>query len=263
VVHFHEVYSLLHWFGPARLLRPSQPSFLTYHGYEMCYPVPLRARLYRRLAARLVRDYIAVGSYLARWFRLRPKFVTYGAVTPPQSRVAPATPQRAVFIGRLAHDTGIDIYLRGLGILRRQHGRVLPLTVCGDGPLREEMELLAAQESIDATFVGLAPDPAPYLSQAGVAFASGYLAMLEAMAHRRPVLGVYHTPVKADYLQSMPGAGETFVTAGSPLEVADQLDLLLSGQRDPNQQIEAAFQFAADQSWSRLAQMYLDLWESA
>ena len=262
LIHFHDVYSLLHWFGPARFLCLSRPSFLTYHGYEMLHPIPFRARFYRQLATRLVRGYITVGDYLNRWFRLRPQAVTYGAVTLPPRVAPPSTSPSAVFVGRLDHDTGIDIYVRGLGLLQRQHNRSLPLTVCGDGPLREEIEMLAKEESIDATFVGFTSDPAPYLSRASIVLASGYLAMLEAMAHRRPVLSVYHTPVKADYLHSMPGAGKTFTISGSPQELAGQLDVLLSGQRDISPQIEAAFRFAADQSWGKLAQMYIRLWES-
>ena len=262
VIHFHEVYSLLHWFGPTRFLCPSRPFFLTYHGYEMRYPVPLRARFYRRLATGLVRGYIAVGDYLSRWFRLRPQEITYGAVTLPQRVTPPTTPPSTVFVGRLDTDTSIEIYIRGLGLLQRQYNLALPFTVCGDGPLRQDMEKLAEKEAVETTFIGLTLDPSPYLFQASVIFASGYLAMLEGMAHLRPVLSAYHTPVKADYLRSMPGAGDNFCIVDSLQDLCDQLHKLLTGQWDPSPQIEAAFQFAADQSWSKLAQMYTRLWGS-
>jgi glycosyltransferase involved in cell wall biosynthesis len=261
VLHFHDVYALLHWFGPARLLCPGKQFYLTYHGYEMCYPIPHRATFYRWLAQRWVSGSICVGHYLTKWFHLQPQAATYGAVTVPPGLVASPAEPRAVFVGRLASDTGLDIYLRGLGLLKRQFRLTLPLTVCGDGPSRSELEKLARNEGVQADFVGFVPEPTQYLSQASIALVSGYLAMLEAMAHRRPVFSVYHTPVKADYLRMVPGAEQMFAIASGPEELAAQLAALLSGQHDPSKQLEQAYKFAARHSWARLTETYIGLWD--
>ena len=43
LIHFHGVYAMLRWSGPALLMARSKPRFLTFHGYEMRYPIYLRA----------------------------------------------------------------------------------------------------------------------------------------------------------------------------------------------------------------------------
>jgi glycosyltransferase involved in cell wall biosynthesis len=116
------------------------------------------------------------------------------------------------------------------------------------------------EEGIEGEFMGFVPDPGAYLSDASVALTSGYLAMLEAMAHRRPVFSVYHTPVKADYLQLMPGAGELFTVAADADQLAVQLRAALLGRHDLRRQVKQAFEFASRQTWSTLADAYEELW---
>lgn len=260
VIHFHDVYALLHWFGPARLLCPGKPIFLTFHGYEMLHPVPLRARIYRKLASRLVRGIICVGHYLVRWFGLRPDAVTYGAVSLPGGDLPARERPMAVFLGRLSRDMSPEIYLRALGMLRRDYGVVLPLKVCGDGPLRAVMEEVASREGVEAEFLGWVRDPLPHLRGATVAFVSSYLAMLEAMAHRLPIFAVYGGPVKADYLRMIPGAEGLFRMASTPDELAWQLARALSGGEELQGQLERAYRFASEHTWARLAETYLRLW---
>ena len=260
LIHFHDVYALIHWFGPVRLLCPGKPVYLTYHGYEMRWPVPHRARLYRRLAERVVRGAICVGHYLATWFGLQPQAVTYGAVTLPEELDPPPPRPQAVFVGRLAPDTGVDVYLQGLGLLAREYGLHLPLVVCGEGPWRGAMEDTAAAGGLDVTFEGAVPDPGPYLARASLVFAPGYLAMLEAMAHRRPVVSVYNSPVRADYLRSMPEPERILSIAGEAGELAAVLARMLSAPADLAAQVEAAYRFASRWTWASLAQTYVDLW---
>ncbi|NLF01693.1 MAG: glycosyltransferase family 4 protein [Anaerolineales bacterium] len=259
IVHCHDVYALLGWLGPARLFC-RRPPYLTFHGYEMRYPVPFRARLFRWLAARLSADSLCVGHFLVKWFGLQPRAVTYGAVTLPTQVPPPPEPSRALFVGRLAEDTGLDVSLRALGRLRRERGAAPPLTVCGDGPLRSPLERLAAAEGVAADFVGAVPNPERYLAGASLVLTSGYLAMLEAMAWRRPVFSVYHTPVKADYLRMVPGAEGLFAIAGDSDALVDQLAAALANPSALAAQIERAQSFAAEHSWPRLAALYRDLW---
>lgn len=261
IIHFHGVYTALHWFGPLYSLCLNKPRYLTFHGYEMRYPIPRRARLYRWLAAHLVHGSICIGHFLIKWFNLRPCAVTYGAVTMPATITPPPPEPHGVFVGRLDKDTGLDIYLRGLGILRREHSLCLPLTVCGDGPLRGHLERLASSESVRVNFVGLTAHPEQYLAKATIALASGYQSMLEAMVCRLPVFSVYHTPVKADYLRMVPNASRMFAIAGTPRELAVQLSDFLSNPQAHDRQLEQAYQFAARHTWSQLAETYTRLWE--
>ncbi|MCU0610159.1 MAG: glycosyltransferase family 4 protein [Candidatus Eisenbacteria bacterium] len=259
IIHFHGVYSLLHWTGPSLALSSHRPRFMTYHGYEMRIPVQRRARLYHDMAERLTRGSLCIGHFLVRWLGIHPTVVTYGACTAPE--LVPAAPEAhsAAFVGRLAPDTGLDIYLRGLGLLRNHHGIDIPLTVCGDGPWRATLEQLARDEGIRATFHGFIPDPGPIIESSTLVLTSGYLSMLETMVRRRPLFTVYHNPVKEDYLKLMPQASELFLTAPDPATFADQA-LRVIAQGPSAQMLEQAHCFAAAHTWEALAQHYLLLW---
>jgi glycosyltransferase involved in cell wall biosynthesis len=259
-IHFHGIYPLLHWFGPGHLLCPKMRRYLTCHGYEMRYPIPPRARFYRWLGTRLVRGSMCVGHFLVPWFGLRPQFVTYGATRSPEEIPAPPEMPRAVFVGRLAPDTGIDIYVRGLGLLQRQHALALPLIVCGDGPLRPAIETLAQEEGVEAAFLGFVSNPQANLAQGTMAFVSGFLAILEAAALRRPVFSVYHNPVKESYLRGIPGAEEMLHIASSPTELSGQLADHLCHPAQAAAMVDRAAAFAATWTWDRLADDYLRLW---
>jgi glycosyltransferase involved in cell wall biosynthesis len=225
----------------------------------MVVPVPKRARFYRTVAARITQGSICVGHYLTRWFDLHPDAVTYGAASIPSASVPPA-PLKVLYVGRLAEDTGIDIYIEGLGILRRQHGVDLPLVVCGDGPKRDASEALARQQGIQTDFVGFQPAPERFFSDCSIVFASGYLAILEAMAYRRPVFSVCHNPVKSDYLRLMPEADRILTVAESPENLAALLKEWCDGSLDHEKKVERAYEFAREQSWSRLVETYERVW---
>jgi hypothetical protein len=122
------------------------------------------------------------------------------------------------------------------------------------------MEVLAYEEGIHANFLGFVADPTPYLAQASVAFASGYLAILEAMAWRLPIFSVYHNPVKESYLRDLPGAEEMLHLAGSPAELADQLGDHMRHPDRTTPMLDRATAFAVTWTWDRLADDYLRLW---
>lgn len=272
LIHFHDVYALIHWFGPAILMAPKKPRFLTFHGYEMRYPIPNRAKLYRYLAGKLVSASICVGHYLVKWFKIRTETITYGAVTQPEIKPIqgsglgfeewasiPSKPV-ATFIGRLASDTGLDIYIKGLGLLRREHDLDIRILICGDGPSRSSLDELSKREGVKARFIGAVSDPSPYIRHASLVFTSGYLSMLEAMICHRPVFTVFHTPIKSDYLSHFPDAEDLFSIASSPEKLAAEVLSFLSKLDEGARQVERAYNFAVQQTWSKLAEQYLALW---
>lgn len=258
LIHCHDVYALLHWLGPMRWLVPRTPVYLTYHGYEMAYPIPRRAWWYRWVSRYLVQDSLAIGHFIGQWFPVRPRFTTYGAVTLPEHPAPLPDEPRALFVGRLAEDTGLELYLRGVGLWQRQTGRVLPVTVCGDGPLRPQLIQLAQAENVQADFFGWVADPTPYWQTATMAFVSGYLAMLMAMAYRRPVLSVYHTPVKESYLRLMSESAQIIRVASNPIQIKQTIQEWVDLW--PDDQIAAAYSFACHHSWADLAALYEQLW---
>jgi hypothetical protein len=122
------------------------------------------------------------------------------------------------------------------------------------------MEALAREEDVIATFLGFVVDPTEYLVQGSVAFVSGYLTILEAMAWRRPVFSVYHNPVKESYLRTIPGAEGALHIAGSPTELAGQLLDYIRCPPRATAMLDRAAALAATWTWDRLADDYLRLW---
>jgi len=76
------------------------------------------------------------------------------APPPPEFR-----PPHLLCLGRLAEEKGIDVALRAFARLRPRHPDAV-LTVAGDGPVRAELEQLAASLGIDGAvrFTGFVPD---------------------------------------------------------------------------------------------------------
>jgi hypothetical protein len=147
-------------------------------------------------------------------------------------------------------------------MLQEDHGICLPLTVCGDGPERESAELTARDLKAPVTFLGFEAAPEQLYRQSSVAFVSGYLAMLEAMARRRPVFSVFHSVVKSDYLSLMPEADRLFTISSSAAHLAERLKRFIADDPLFTAQIDRAFAFARACTWAALAETYESLWLS-
>ncbi|MGD9518188.1 MAG: glycosyltransferase family 4 protein [Armatimonadota bacterium] len=257
-VHTHDAYPFLKYYLPYRFRWPRTPVFVTFHGYEG-YPIPLEAKILRRLVLRLTRGSICVGAFIPKWYGFRCDLVTHGGVDAPPER--PPIGDGAVFAARLEPDTGLRHYLEALRLLREQYGLSLRLDVYGDGSLRGEAEQFAASAGLNVVFHGSVPDVMPYLIRARFAFVSGLLAMLEAMAAGSLVVATYDNPLKEDYLRLFPGARYAVISA-SPLETAAQLHRLLQSPAKVESVVEEAFQYARAQTWARVADLYACLYRS-
>lgn len=258
IVHCHDAYSFYHFYLPYRLLCPRVPVFITFHGYEG-YPIPRSAIRLRRWAARWARGTIAVGAFIESWYGTRADAITYGGVDVPAGP-PPEPGNRAVFIGRIEPDTSLRVYLQALALLEQEHSLCLPLDVCGEGRLRAELEQYARARSLQVRWHSAVPDPQAYLLRARFAFVSGYLSILQAMAAGRLVCAVHENPLKADYLTTFPGAPYMLI-AGDASELACRLSAHLRDPRLALAHVQAARRFAANTSWQRVGQLYLELYD--
>jgi glycosyltransferase involved in cell wall biosynthesis len=256
LVHTHDAYPFLKYYLPYRFSHPFLPVVVTFHGYEG-YPIPWEARLLRRLVLGLTRDRLCAGAFIPRWYHFDCDLITHGGTDAPAQR--PPLGEGAVFVGRLEPDTGFLQYLEALALLKAETGACPELQVIGDGSLRAAGEALAREASLPATFHGRLADPGPSLRQARYALVSGYLAILDAMAAGSLVLALHDNPLKHDYLRLFPGAS-LMVVAASPRELADWLTALGSDPASEERLAAAAFDFAATQSWDRVADLTLDLY---
>jgi glycosyltransferase involved in cell wall biosynthesis len=269
VVHCHDLYSYLRFVAPVWAFAhgpltardhasQAPPVFVTFHGYEG-YPIPRGARwLRRRLAARAAGT-ICVGEFICRWYDHPCDAISYGGVDAPRDRVRDPDPDApALYVGRLAADTSIMGYLEALRRLR-QRGHDISLVICGEGPLRDQVVEFAAEHDVDVTLRGWIAEPAAELRDCRFAFVSGYLSIMEAMAYRRLACALYDNPLKRDYLELFPGAANMIIADG-PGSLAAALLRHIESPPATRATLDAAEAFARQQTWRRVAALYLDLY---
>jgi glycosyltransferase involved in cell wall biosynthesis len=261
LIHFHGSYPFFHWFFPFRLIYPVKPMFITYHGCGMVVP-PIRGEKIRnRFTQYFMRGNICIGNFLEKWHRLKPTFVSYGGVNIP-SDLPSSREKSAVYVGRLDEDTGVELYLQALSILKEKHDLEIPLTVCGDGAMRTKLEVYCSDQGINAIFKGFVDNPLDYLVRSQFAFVSGYLSILEAMASECFVFSVYKNRIKEDYLKLFPGADQKMTINSDSIQLAENIKEAWNHGETFRLLAEHGRDFACDQSWDRLAKTYLKLWEN-
>jgi glycosyltransferase involved in cell wall biosynthesis len=259
IVHCHDAYSFLHFYLPSCWLPPRRPVFATFHGYER-YPIPREAIRRRRFVRRRVRNALCMGDFICRWYDTSCYAVSYGGVDPVADPPPLPSEPSALFVGRLAEDTSILLYLEALAVLRADYGRRLRLTIVGDGPLRPIAERYAEAQGLWTRFLGAMEDPAPLFGEAQFAFVSGYLAIWQALAHRRLVFALYDNDLKRDYLEGFPDARGTLVIADAPAELAARLSEFLGDPEAAAERVERGTRLAAENTWERVAETYLSMY---
>jgi len=147
-------------------------------------------------------------------------------------------PADAVVVGtaiRLAENKGLDVLLRGFSVAHQQ--APCKLVVVGDGPLRGQLELLAADLGVadDVEFVGMQSDPTPYYDAMdifanAVPVGSGSMALLEAMVRGVPGVITFGGPEEA----VVDGVTGLSVQPGNAAELGEALLKLI---RDKNTRI--------------------------
>ncbi|MCX7014575.1 MAG: glycosyltransferase family 4 protein [Candidatus Sumerlaeota bacterium] len=261
LIHCHDSYPFALWYLPFRFLLFWKRVYVTFHGYEGNVP-PLRQDVWlRRVTEWLTRGNICVGDYIQKWYGTKADYITYGAIDPP-GRTPPSpdfAAPRLCFLGRLAKDTGILTYLEALSYLKTK-GMQFLLAVCGDGVLRSACEELARRNGLSVEFHGAVERPEEHLAACDVALVSGYLAILEAMAHGRLVLAVYDNELKRDYLEGVRRAGGHFLMAGGAGEAASHLERLPAHPEEALAMAGRGASWARGQTWAKLTDMYLQLW---
>lgn len=244
LVQIHDVFI---WYLPLRLWFWSLPVVTTWHGWEGIFPVPKKNIWYRQLGNWLSTRSIAVGHYLTKYYRVKANEIIYGAVTSPTK--LPKKKSLLLYVGRLDYDTGLPVLLQALS----QKAWNGPVIFCGDGLLREQAELFGKVKG----FV----DPRPYLKQARVVFAGGYLSVLEALAYRCMVVAAENNTLKKDYYRLAPFARWVNLVS-QPTELARQLKSFNRSSKKINRRLDEGQQWASKQTWQWLTNKYLKLYST-
>ncbi len=232
IIHVHDV---MYWLYPYKLLHPFKKIFITFHGWEGIYPIPLKNIVLHKINEFLATANICVGDFICKWYYTHADQITYGATSSHKHPQKSSATPKLLFLGRLAEDSGfrecIDLY--------ELHKKDLKwkLIVAGDGPLKR----LIPKEAVSLGFIS---HPEKYISDADYVYASGYLAILESLVQKKIVLASYANPVKKDYLTMHPAARF----------------LSLNGQITSSQS-EEAYNWAKAQTWEKLVSQYLYIWQ--
>ena len=261
IVHCHDAYSFLHFYLPSCWLPPRRPVFATFHGYER-YPIPSEALRWRHFVRRRVRDALCMGDFICQHYETACYAVSYGGADPVAEAPPPFPDPSALFIGRLAEDTSIMVYAEALVTLQQDYGRRVRLTVVGDGPLRPIVERYAEAQGLEVKFLGTVADPMPLLAESRFAFVSGYLAIWQALAMKRLVFAIYDNDLKRDYLLGFPEAERVMVVSSDPAGLAAELDRHLSSPTLGDEMRERGAALAAEHTWGRVADLYLDMYRA-
>ncbi|MEK7169152.1 MAG: glycosyltransferase [Patescibacteria group bacterium] len=169
LVHIHDVFI---WYLPFRFLYPKKKVFITFHGWEGKWPIPMWNILNKKLASFLCNGSIAVGNYIEKWYGVKSNYVIYGGITRLRKTSARQAKNTIVWLGRQDEDTGIKEFRQWL---------------------------MVNGQSLKVTYVTNVKNPEKYLKTAEYCVPSGYLSYLEAKSYGCKILTFANNPLKEDY----------------------------------------------------------------
>lgn len=171
IVHIHDVFI---WYLPFRFLFPRKRVFITFHGWEGVYPIPLWNILNKRVANYLSNGSIAVGKYIEKYYKIKCNEIIYGGIElriKKEELKIKKQKNTLVYLGRQDVDTGIN----------------------------EFREWLTDHKDFKVKFVSNSKRPEKYLKTAEYCVPSGYLSYLEAKSYGCKILTFANNPLKVDY----------------------------------------------------------------
>jgi len=257
ILHAHDIIPLL-WILPLKMVCPSKPLYVTFHGYEKD-PVPMRFMLLRRIAVKLVRACLCIGQFIHELYGTKCDETSLGAVD--LNRLSPQPRKGLVFVGRIEPDTGIMDYVEALDVLKTEHGLAMELKVCGSGSMRKDLAELADARGLQVTFLGPISRPTDIVNGCSICLAAGYLSILEAMALGLPVVGAAKTPLRSQYLGAVLKEGGPISVQRTPQGIAREVAVLTKNPELYSRVSKEGVAFATSMTWDNLVRKYLRLWK--
>ncbi len=243
IVHTHGVFV---WYLPFRFLFPFKPIYTTFHGWEGIYPIPTKNIILRKISALLSRDYLVIGKFIEKHYRIKADKTYFTAVDIPKKENCPKQNKTLLYVGRLDEDTGLRKILKCLEYLKGYE-----ILFCGDGPLAGKCKKLGKVFG----FV----DPRPYYKKATICLSPGHTSILEAFTYKCLIVTTYNNPVKKDYLKMTP-FNKYIVVRKSPKKMAEMINHYSKYPEKAEPMIEGAYNWVASQSWNNITKLYLKLW---
>lgn len=246
IIHCHDVF---YWYLPFKFIYPKSNIYITYHGYEG-YPITVRAKFMRKLAELLTLGNICVGSFIQKWYGTEPNYVMYGGVD-LEYKNQKYKKHSAIFIGRLDDQTGILTYASAVKKLQKYYNG-FKFMIYGDGKFRKDLQKTY-------NIPGFKLNAEKEISKFHFAFVSRYLTILEALISKRLVFATYDNPLKKDYLTMTPFA-KFIVIEEDPQKLVEKVKYYLNHPEEEKNMVEKGYNWAREQTWGKVANVYLDLW---
>jgi glycosyltransferase involved in cell wall biosynthesis len=258
IIHFHDystfwsyglgVFPILKLFG--------KKIFITFHGWEGDVPPRKGVIIKRRLIEKLTTANISVGHFISKWYGTKADIVSYGGVDKVED-LSKNKEDYILFVGRLAPDTGIFDYIKAWEIVSKNTN--LDYVICGDGILREEIELYIKEHNIPrVVFKGFVSDVQNYIKDAKVIFTAGYLGILEAFSYKKNVIATYDNELKKDYLEMIPNHEKMMWVVDAEI---DNIVNVFNEAIEDNIKKEVAYQYSLENSWEKVKKDYYRLWK--
>lgn len=246
IIHIHDVF---YWILPFRFFLPFKKIFMTFHGYEG-FPIKSRWRIERKIAEKFTNGNICVGDFMKKWYSTIPSSVIYGGVSSGVKN-RESDKYSAVFFGRLDEQTGILEYVEAYKKIKEIYPE-FKMTVVGEGKFKNKIPKEIKVEKFTDEIEN-------YILKSRFIFVSRYLSMLEALVLKREVIAVYDNPVKRDYLLMSPFKNYINIAKSRDEIAAFVLKSIKNGSN--NEKIKAGYKWAKEQTWEKVANVYLSLWE--
>lgn len=243
IVHIHDVFI---WYLPIRVILFWKKVYTTFHGWEGKYPIPYKNKFIRKLSVLLSTRHIEIGDYISKFYGTKKDVVLYGA-TEKLKKITKKKRNKVVYVGRLAKDTGLTLFLEFF----KKNKRKVHVEFCGDGELLKECKKYGKTHG----FV----DPKNYIKDANIVFASGYLSILESLANKSKVIVSQDNPLKKSYYEDAPFRDWIYI-CNNLSEIEKSFDKTLVQSREADKKVENAFNWVSKLTWENLAEEYLNLW---
>lgn len=183
IVHIHDVFI---WYIPLILIYPFKKFYITNHGWEGAFPIPIWNIINKKAASYLSSGTISVGRYIDKYYGIKSDKYVYGGVDKGEVGKKVDRIEDILFLGRLEKDTGLLDFLSWLNKNKRK------VTFIGDGSLKNECKKYG-------TVLGLKEDLSKYIARFKYCVPSGYLSYLEAKSAGCKIITFPTNKLKVDY----------------------------------------------------------------
>jgi len=249
-----QIHDLVWWLYPFYFFY-RQKMAITFHGWEGEFPVPLKNKIQRFLASKLVTATIHIGAWIQEFYWDKPDSVIYGGAETTHLENSYQIQKNSIncaYIGRLEAVNEIERYVMLIKNLKKN--LTVKMTWVGDGSYR-----VACQKIGKVT--GMIDQPSNYLQTADYVFANSYLSILEAQSMGKVVVALYSHKLKQRYLESYPGS-EYLIMATDPLDAQVKIEELIIDRQKFSVLSSNGQKFARTQTWEKVLHSYEEIWNT-